>query len=86
MLILVGKGSVTVILMALTLMGIKYASSYNRKRSALNENKSKEQIIYILKTEICITYCAFANAVERPTNLIDRSVCEDIYLILETIT
>ena len=32
------------------------------------------------------TYFAFAKAVERPTNRTARSVCDDMYLILDTIT
>lgn len=36
--------------------------------------------------QIIFTYLAFAKAVERPTNRTARSVCDDMYLILETIT
>lgn len=32
------------------------------------------------------TYPALARAVERPINLTARSVCDDMYLILDTIT
>lgn len=39
----------------------------------------------INKQEI-LTHQAFANAVDRPTKRIERSVCDDMYLILETMT
>lgn len=38
------------------------------------------------KSEQWTTYCAFANAVERPINRTGLSVCDDIYLIRDTIT
>lgn len=33
-----------------------------------------------------LTHRAFASAVDRPIKRIERSVCEEMYLILETIT
>lgn len=40
----------------------------------------------MVNPSVVLAYLAFAKAVERPTNLTFRSVCDDIYLILETIT
>lgn len=43
----------------------------------------------ILKIQLSVrirTYPAFAKAVESPTNRTGLSVCDDMYLILETIT
>jgi hypothetical protein len=33
-----------------------------------------------------VTYRALANAVDKPTNRIERSVCDDMYRILDTMT
>lgn len=40
----------------------------------------------MINNSVVLPYLAFAKAVERPTNLTFLSVCDDIYLILETIT
>lgn len=52
----------------------------------IHKKKREDLRVYQSKNKVHKTYCAFAKAVERPTNRTARSVCDDMYLILDTIT